>query len=84
MFYQEALPKFQFLSSVDSLLTIGDRHWRKVATTFEIAESANSLLFAQNGCLFMWAGCLFFVWVLIDGFHGAWLHFQRAKVGVWV
>ena len=20
----------------------------------------------------------------IDGFHGAWLHFRRAKVGVWV
>ena len=45
MFYQEALPKFQFLSRVDSLLTIGDRHWRKVAATFEKAESANSLSF---------------------------------------
>ena len=54
MFYQEALPKFRFLSRVDSLLTIGDRHWRKVAATFEKAESANSLPFAQNGCLFMW------------------------------
>ena len=54
MFYQEALPKFWFLSCVDSLLTIGDRHWRKVASTFEKAESANSLPFAQNGCLFMW------------------------------
>ena len=40
MFYQEALPKFQFL------LAIGDTHWRKVATTFEKAESANSLPFA--------------------------------------
>ena len=26
MFYQEALPKFWFVSRVDSLLTIGDRH----------------------------------------------------------
>ena len=54
MFYQEALPKFLFLSRVDSLLTIGDRHWRKVTATFEKAESANSLPFAWNGCLFMW------------------------------
>ena len=56
MFYQEALPEFQFLSGVDSLLTIGDRHWRKVASTFEKAkaESANSLLFARNGHLFTW------------------------------
>ena len=29
MFYQEALPKFQCWSCVNSLLTIGDRHWRK-------------------------------------------------------
>ena len=43
MFYQEALPKFRLLSCVDSLLTIGDR---KVAATFEKAESANSLPFA--------------------------------------
>ena len=47
MFYQEALPKFRFLSHVDTLLTTGDRHWRKVATTkFEKAESANLLLLA--------------------------------------
>ena len=45
MFNQEALPKFWFLSCVDSLLTIRDRHWRKVATTLEKAESANSLPF---------------------------------------
>ena len=55
MFYQEALPKFQFLSCVDSLLTIGDRHWRKIASTFEKVESANSLPFAWNGHLFTWA-----------------------------
>ena len=46
MFYQDALPKLRFLSRVDSLLTIGDRHWRKVAATFEKAESTNSLPFA--------------------------------------
>ena len=47
MFYQEAL-------RVDNLLTIGGRHWRKVATTFETAESANSLPFAWNRYLFIW------------------------------
>ena len=36
MFYQEALP------------TMGDRHWRKVAATFEKAESANSLPLAVH------------------------------------
>ena len=51
MFYQEALPKFWLLSCVDILLT---RHRRKVATTFEKAESANLLPFTRNGCLFMW------------------------------
>ena len=55
---------FLFLSRVDSLLTIGDRHWRKVAATFEKAKSANSLPFTRNGCLFMWAA--YFVWVLIN------------------
>ena len=40
--------------SRDSLLTIGNRHWRKVAAMFETAKSANSLLFTWNGCLFMW------------------------------
>ena len=35
MFYQEALPTFRLLSRVDSLLTIGDRHWRKLAATSE-------------------------------------------------
>ena len=54
MLYQDALPKFRFLSRVDSLLTIGYRHWRKVATTFKKTKSANSLPFAQYRCLFMW------------------------------
>ena len=47
MFYQEALPKFRLLFRVDSLLTIGDRHWRKLAARFEKAESADSLPFAR-------------------------------------
>ena len=63
MFYQEALPKFQFLSRVDSLLTIGDRH---VAATFTKAESANSLLFARDRCLFMW-GAYFCMGAYIHG-----------------
>ena len=56
MFYEEALPKFQFLFRVDSLLTIGNTHWRKVAATFEKDESANSLPFAaySDGCLFLY------------------------------
>ena len=56
MFYQEALLIFQFFTCVDSLLTIGDGHWQKVAARFETAESANSIPFARNGCRFMWAG----------------------------
>ena len=44
MFYQQALPKFWFLLRVNSLLTIEDRHWRKLAVTF---ESAASLPLAQ-------------------------------------
>ena len=54
MFYQEALPKFWVVSYVDSLLTIGDRHWQNLAATFEKVKSANSLPFARNGCLCMW------------------------------
>ena len=56
MFSREALPKFWFVSqtSVDSLLAIRDRHWRKLATTFEKAESANLPPFARQWCLFMW------------------------------
>ena len=47
MFYQEALPKYWFVSRGNSLLTIGDGHWRKFAATFEKAESATSLPFTQ-------------------------------------
>ena len=48
------MPQFRFLSHVDSLLTIGDRYWQKVAAMVEKAESANAPLFAWNWCLFMW------------------------------
>ena len=34
MFYQEALHGFLFSSCVNSLVTIGKRHWRKLVTTF--------------------------------------------------
>ena len=47
-------PKFRLLFHVDSLLTIGNTHWQKVAATFKTAESANLLPFARNGCPFMW------------------------------
>ena len=57
MFYQEALPKFWFVSCVDSLLTIGDRHWQKLASMFEKAELANSLHLHGNGCPLMWGAC---------------------------
>ena len=52
MFYLEALPKFRLLSRVDSLLTIGDRHWQKLAATFDNTKSANSIP-VTGGCLFM-------------------------------
>ena len=49
------MPRFCFVSCVDSLLTIADKTlWRTSAAMFEKAESANSLPFARNGCLFMW------------------------------
>ena len=60
MFYQRPCLNFVFLSCVDSLLTIGDRHWQKVAAMFEKADSANSLPFAWNRCLFMW-GAYFYM-----------------------
>ena len=47
-FLPKALPKFRFLSRVDSLLTIGDRHWRKVAAMFKKADSANSFVFVVH------------------------------------
>ena len=52
MFYQEALPRFWFVSRVDSLLTIADRHWR-----------THLRLHGTGIYLFMWGA--YFVWVLI-------------------
>ena len=62
MFYQEALPKFRFLSHVDNLLTIGDR---QVAATFKKAESANSLSVGTVTGAFS-SGVPIFVWGLIN------------------
>ena len=36
------------------LIACCNRHWQKVATMFEKAESANSPPFARNRCLFIW------------------------------
>ena len=52
-FIKRPRPKFRFLSRVDNLLTIGNRHWRKVGAMFEKAESANSLPFAREWGLFI-------------------------------
>ena len=54
MFYQEILPILWFVSHVDSLLTIADRHCRTLATTFKKRNQQIHFRFAQNGCLFMW------------------------------
>ena len=53
MFYQDALPEFPFLSSVDSLLTIEDT-LAESSHYVQKAESANLLSLARNWCLFMW------------------------------
>ena len=58
----ETLPKFWFVSCVDSLLTIGDRHRRKLAATFNKAKSATSK--RGNGCFL--CGVPKYVWVLIN------------------
>ena len=58
MFYQEALPVFQFVSRVDSLLTTGDRHWRKLAATLKKAKSVIHFCLHGNEVAFH-VGCLF-------------------------
>ena len=58
MFYQDVLPKFWLVSN--NLLTIGDRHWQKLAATF---EKLNQIHFCLR-CLFMWDA--YFVWLLIS------------------
>ena len=52
MLHQEALSKFWFVSCVDSLLTIGDRHWQKLASMFGIHFHLHG-----NGCPLMWGAC---------------------------
>ena len=60
MFYQEALPKFQHKSRVNSLLTIGaDRHWWKVAATFENSQISKFTSVCMERVPFL-------VWVLIN------------------
>ena len=63
MFYQEALPEFRFLFHVDSLLTIRDIHWQKVATTFEKAKSVIHFCLHRTGAFS--CGVPIFLWVLI-------------------
>ena len=48
------------LSCVNSLLTIGDRHWRKVATTFKkrISKSLPSAVYLPMGAYFCMGACL--------------------------
>ena len=43
-----------FLCTVDSLVTIGDRHWRKLAATFENQINKHSLPFVRLQVPFMW------------------------------
>ena len=57
MLYQEALPKFWFVSLV-SLLTIGKKHWRKLAATFEKPTQQINFRLCGNRCLFMWGAYL--------------------------
>ena len=62
MFYQEALPKFCFVSHVNSLLTIGAGHWKKLAIMFEKAKISKftSICTVKGafhvGCLFCMGG----------------------------
>ena len=60
MFYQEALPKFRFYPMSIACLQLEIDTGKKIAATFEKAESGNSLPFAvyfQYWCLFLY-GCL--------------------------
>ena len=70
MFYQEALPKVRFLSCVDSLLTIRDRQWRKLAAMFEKPTQQIHFRLCGNGCLFLY-GCFDVVAVIK---MGAYIH----------
>ena len=54
MFHQKALPKFLLISCVDRLLTIRDRHWRKLATMFRKPNQQIHFRLCSNGYLFIW------------------------------
>ena len=63
MLYQEALHKC-FLSCANSLITIGDRRWKKLAATFKKLDQQIHCCFHGN-----WGpscGVPIFVWVLIN------------------
>ena len=78
MFYQEALPVFRFVSRVHSLLTTGDRHWRKLAATLKKAKSAIHLHLHSNGVAFH-VGCLFSV-CMVTGWPFMWdAYFPSAR-----
>ena len=53
MLYQEALHKC-FLSCANSLITIGERRWQKLAATFEKLNQQIHCCFHGNGGPFMW------------------------------
>ena len=57
-FYQDVLPTFWLVSN--NLLTIGDRHWQKLATTFKKLKQIHFC----SPCLFMWDA--YFVWLPIN------------------
>ena len=58
MFYQEALPKFRFLSRVDSLLTIRDRQ------ALRLKKPNQQIHFRLHGTGAFSCGVTIFVWVL--------------------
>ena len=75
-----ALPKFRFLSHVDRLLTIRDRHWRRVAATFETTESLPFVVHFHMGAYFCMGAYKRDVVVVIK--MGAYIH--GVLIFVWV
>ena len=54
MFYQEASPKFWFVTHADSLVTTKDTHWGNLAAMFRKTESANKIPICTVTVAFMW------------------------------
>ena len=83
-FYQDVLPKFWLVSRFNNLLTIGDRHWQKLAATFKKLKQIHFC----SPCLFMWDA--YFVWLLINTMCLLWskwlskIYRSVAKKGPWV